>query len=163
MKNYLLLFTLFYTLAGLAQGSTRHLKVQSATAKKWAGGIAGRSGVNYTFQLQGLSKYKISFDSIWIMNEGAFSLKPENTYEGLELNILSRYDSTKAAHTITAKRLRIQSLYPTPEELAVLQRKPDANPFKVKKAVAIISYVCGGKKYYLPVRSITQLEKVNHP
>lgn len=163
MKKYLLPFLLFSSLFAAGQGCTKHLKVNSATTKKWAGGIAGRSGVNYTFQLQGSSKYKVAFDSIWIINEGAYSLKPESTYEGFELNILSRYDSAQASHTITAKRLRVQSLYPTAEELALLQRKPGANPFKAKKCVAVISYVCGNKKSYLPVRSFRELEKVNHP
>lgn len=139
------------------------LKLESATTKHWVGGIGGRSGDNYSFVLTGCSKYKIEFDSVWIKHEGAFSLSPEVTYNGFETNIQSRYENPKATHTITGKRFRIQSLFPSAEEQAELTMKPAVNPFGRRKSEAVLKYRVGKKIFYLWVPKMTVEPTVNHP
>lgn len=141
----------------------KKLKLKTATQKLWAGGIAGRSGSNYSFVMNGSPLAKVVLDSIWIKDEGVFSLQPQISYDGFEINIQSRYDTCSATHSIDCKRMRMRSMYPTEAELAELQKKPADNPFTKKKCEAVLVYSVCGKKRTLIIAELKRLEKVVYP
>lgn len=139
------------------------LKLKSATQKLWAGGIAGRSGSTYSIVMRGLPSSKVTMDSIWIREEGVFSLQPQYSYDGFEINLQSRYDTCCATHTIECKRIRLRSMYPTETELAEMEKKPALNPFTKKKCDAVVVYSVCGKRRMLLIPEWTRLEKVMYP
>lgn len=140
----------------MAPKVVQRLKVVSANAAHWAGGIAGNSGTNYSVVIKAPVKYTIQPDSIWIKGEGTMPIK---TAAGTDNNEAYITRQAKGNYAITAKTFHSYGIMK--EELSTNTLNPE-NPFGID-AAAVISYKCNGRRYLLPVRVFTQQPQLNLP
>ena len=136
----------------------------NATQQHWSGGIAGRSGVNYTFSIRFEGyKQEPQPDTIWIGDQPVKILL-EGNGPGSSFNTRITRSKKIVQFDITAGTTRDEyagryAPYPGQKELPEQPRPP------IKyNGVALLSYnVYGNRKYYIVSKISKTFPPVNYP
>lgn len=146
----------FLLTMGFMPAKKQPVQLLVATSTHWAGGIVGRSGTNYTIQLNAKAKQQITIDKIWIKDEGTFALTTE---EGKDAFYTVKKENSSATYTVMVKTLHNNGAnLPGSEEEKMRDLK---NPFAVS-GEAVISYTCCKKQYYLPIAGFKEQGAVHY-
>lgn len=141
------------------QSLLAQMRVLRATSQSWSGGIAGRSGVNYTFLLQcPVAGTSLHFDTLWIGNEPVPLQRIKNG--GGDENTLITTNGKMTRITINARITREQELSPLTNKNKINGQRPPI-PYK---GVALLAYKQQHSQKYLIIDRITsQLPSLSFP
>ncbi len=121
------------------------VKLIDATEQDWSGGIAGRSGTNYVFDIElKHCKKDVQPDTIWV-GQSPTALSEKNTTQthtqsGLLLQI-----------RVTIQGKNSYGHFPEPTEPTPVVHAPCQY-----KGIALLSYHQDGKQYYYAIPRITK-------
>ncbi len=142
--SLILLVTLCIPMINYAQ----NISLLNSTFQSWSGGIAGRSGDNYTFIIE-FSGYKTEPkpDTIWIGQQPVQIL--------LQGSYSNQYPNTKVARTKNSIKFNISAGTSNDEyaDRYPVQGKQKTKPHapKAYKGVALLSYRYRGKQHYYEI------------
>ncbi len=138
------------------------LKVLVATKQQWSGGVAGRSGCNFRFQLQYANREGIKLDSVWL-NGFVFPCILPNTVTGEVGNCTIETHGKNTVCTILVTTQHDEYADRRPMEGGGAAQKSTVPPIKFE-GVACFGYTQKGMHKYLAVKAFTQVAKpVNYP
>lgn len=136
------------------------IKVINAIERKWYGGVAGRSGANYTFVIQ-FSDFKTQPvpDTLWIA-EHAIPIKTGNNHENANTKVSRTIKSVKFEINVGISKDDYADRYPVQgNEPNVIRNAPIEY-----KGVALLSYKVSGNPYYFTVKKIMiEYPSTNYP
>jgi hypothetical protein len=158
MKNKLLLPAFIcFMLLSCAQAQAFSVRCKSATVQHWSGGIAGRYGANYCFEIEFSDDAQVPLpDSGWVDNEG-FALHVRDSATDPGGNMRVRKQGRSTIYTIIWGTSHDENLQSMPQ----YQEKPAKMP---APGVACFSYTDRGVRKYFSVTKFTQyLQPANYP
>jgi hypothetical protein len=140
-------------------GIGQKIKIVNAAAQEWSGGVAGRMGTNYYFELQ-TSDYKITPDTVWVMRIPY----PVNFSDSLTPGIQDKRIVDKVHHKVTY----IISMSEQRDEDPVwkgsdMLKKPEKTPTKQYKGAALVTYEYKKKQCSVLIKQFKYLEPINYP
>jgi hypothetical protein len=158
LKNYIV-FLLFLPLITSGQS----IKLINSTSQSWSGGIAGRHGVNYSFEIEFSNiKKDINPDTIWIDHRAIpIILTETNLSENVNTRKIRKKDSVRfEIHTGTSyDDYEYRNQLPGDEK-----KKKEVNPPIPYKGVALLSYKYKGKeKYFVIDKIMKSMTPLNYP
>jgi hypothetical protein len=133
--------------------TAQKIKLIASSEQHWYGGVAGHSGVNYSFTIEyaGFSQPFLP-DTIWIdhspiaLNAGNTKLIPAKNTARLQINVRTSKDDYADRYPIQGNEPK--RTYHIPEY----------------KGAALLSYHCSGRQAYFGINKIiTHLPAQNYP
>ncbi len=138
------------------------VKLVAAVHMAWSGGIAGRSGDNYTFTVE-FTQYKKEPlpDTLWLGQEAILVTEQTNSNPYTNTRVIRKKGSVR--FEISGQVTRDESAYSDPE--SALNEGKVAHPSPIGyKGIALLSYTCNGKRHYFPITRITrELPPADYP
>jgi len=124
------------------------VRVINSTEQRWSGGVAGRTGVNYSFVIE-FSKYKQEPlpDTLWIGQEPIAILITDSSFSK---NINTKRTCNK--HTVRFE-INVGTSHDENTDRFPVQEKPtvSAHPPMKYKGAALLSYLYNGKQCYYEI------------
>ena len=128
------------------------IRVINSTERKWYGGIAGRSGANYTFLIE-FSDFKVdpNPDTIWI-GQQPIPVKTGSDNESANTKVSRNAKSIRFEISAGISKDEYADRYP------VQGTAPKAIPHSpiAYKGVAMLSYTVRGQPRYFEIRKVMQ-------
>ncbi len=152
----MVLFLLMYVSLAAAQT----VQLENSTQKNWSGGVAGRAGTNYSFEI-GFNNFdsSLQLDTLWVT--GSFFPVIYKSTNG-QTNTVKKRLKNKFVYIINVGISRDD--YLTPSLLGGSEREMLPKPPTKIKGVALLTYRYHGKKFIFYIDRIRKtLPPANYP
>ncbi len=153
------LLVLNICLASVSFVTAQAFKTIKATRQHWAGGVVGRSGINYLIEVATSSHTSIP-DTVWIngyvypitafSSSGQYTKKTDSVTHEIHYSIL-----VSEAHDQYANKRYLNQKKDT-----AIAKPLHLRPFE---GAALISYHYKKKQHFFMVKSFTDLKQLNYP